>query len=301
MNWAKSVVATAGIITALAGNAAALVCPAGEVTPDGFTTITLSTVEFKYKIGVGQTELILKKMTPLSGETETQRETVFFDLGPAKSTDGTSGVPNAAIIQTNEYSFDQETLQIVGKVGSAMGAVYYPNGDVDVGYGSEEGGFVARFNSGTGIIDCLPYPENALFGDWTRAISVFDISIADVNAAFNDLKGDLAVCEAARTQLTNENNALKVENAALKAEIARLNGLLQSANAANSRVVYDMRRLMKSLYKEAEKSLKRENSSDLRRQLNRARKFLTQLSRGNHRNVNGLPGNRVLRSGSDKL
>jgi len=275
----------------LSGTALAQTCPAGQAGVDGFTTIALPTVEFKYRIGTASTEIQLSKTSPLSGEIETQRHTVF-----QASSDG----PTSGLLQTNDYSFDLENFSIDGKVGAAIGAGY-TNGALDIGYGAEEGKFLALLRGSTGQLECYSYPERATFGDWTKAISVVDLSFLELQEGLTRMRGDLASCRADVARLSSENAALRSENAALKAEIARLNASLQAVNAANSRTVYDLRKLFKSLYKEAEGSLKRENAENFRAQLRSVRKLLVKLSKGNGRNVGGRPDNLVRRSTNNSL
>jgi hypothetical protein len=269
MNFGKGALVTAGLLVGFVGSASAQVCPAGVVTPDGFTTITLPMEEFKYRIGEGQTELVLSKRSPITGETETQTQTVFDDPEMGLT---------VAVLQTNEYTFNQTSLKIVGKVGAALGAVYYAPGVVDVGYASAEGGFIARLSNKTGLIDCLPYPEGALFGDWTKAITVLDLSIADLNSTFDKFKGDLAVCEEDRTRLANENTALK-------SEISRLQGLLQVSTNSNSKFVYDLSKLAKRLYDDAARGIKNPSAqTSMLTQLKGLRKKLVALRKYNNRN-----------------
>lgn len=265
-----------GLAAALSGTASAQECPTPTLGSDGSWTIHLPTVELKLRPGATSSELALTQISPISGETETQRATITRD-GPVTE--------RAALLQVNRYDFDLQTYTVNAQASAVLAAGYTSSGALNIGYGAQEGGFLVLIDGDTTSSGCYPYPQNAAFGDWTKAISVIGTDINQIKEGVAALRGELEQCRAQNGTLTNQIAGLQASNDTLRSRVRLLEGELADAQEAAARQIFDLRRVIRAIFNEAQDGVKVRYPGD-RKALLALRKQLVVARKANRKNVN---------------
>lgn len=271
-----------GIITGFtcfSRHALAQECPTPVVESDGFFTIQLPTVTLKVRPGKISSELVLSQISPITGETETHRATVKLNGLDSERT---------ALLQVNRYGFDRKNLTITGEISAVLGAGYTDSGALNIGYGAHEGGFLVLVDGENASTACLHYPENAAFGDWTDAISIIAFEPREITAAFGALKEELNTCRSQNSTLSTQGVGLATTNGALRDRVRVLEVKLARERQIAQRRIFDLSRIIRSIFNEAQAGVKTRYPGD-RRALSRLRKNLVLGRKANRRNIAGSP------------
>ncbi|MFM1847269.1 MAG: hypothetical protein RL417_743 [Pseudomonadota bacterium] len=268
-----------GVITSLSAPALAQECPTPTVESDGFWRIQLPTVELKLRPGADTSELVLSQVSPLTGETETHRATVSR-TGPIEE--------RAALLQVNRYDFDLATNDLTSSVTAVLAAGYSPTGALNIGYGAQEGGFLVLIDGKNPPSGCYPYPENAAFGDWTKAISVLGVSIPLLQQGLATLKQDLAQCRVETSALSSRVSSLESANTALRDQVQRLQAENAKERQAANRRIFDLRLVIRKIFNEAQSGVRVRYPGD-RQALLTLRKQFVLARRANNKNRRNSP------------
>ena len=246
---------------------------------DGFFSIQLPTVTLKMRPGKTSSDLILTQISPLTGESETHHATIRVD-GPIEE--------RAALLQVNRYGFEIEDLSIQSEVLAVLAAGYTPTGSLNIGYGAKEGNFLFLSEGDPYTAGCYPYPTNAAFGDWTKAISVIDVDFQEINSRFAALRAELQECRAQNSTLSTQGTNLQSANAALREQVRSLEAALAREQAAGRRRIFDLSRVIRSIFNEAQENVKTKYPGD-RQALSVLRKKLVVARKANRRNITSSP------------
>lgn len=268
-----------GIVTCFSSAAHAQQCPTPIAEADGFYSIQLQTVALKMRPGKTSTDLVLTHVSPLTGETETHRATI--------TTDG-SIEQRTALLQVNRYGLELENLAIEAEVLAVLAAGYTPTGSLNIGYGAQEGGFLFLSEGTPQTSGCYPYPENAAFGDWTKAISIIDLDFQQLSSRFATLRAELQQCRAQNATLSTQGTSLESTNAALREQVRSLEAALAIERATGRRRVFDLSRVIRSIFNEAQDNVKTKYPGD-RQALSVLRKQLVVARKANRRNITTAP------------
>lgn len=268
-----------GITLCFSQQVLAQVCPTPTLEEDGFWRIQLETVELKLRPGQTSSDLVLSQVSPLTGETETQRATIRVDGALSERT---------ALLQVNRYDFEPEDLAITTTVTAVLAAGYTPTGGLNIGYGAKEGGFLVLIEGERESSACLPYPEKAAFGEWNKAISVLGLDIREVTSRLATAREERRECLARNSILTAQGTTLESANSALRERVRNLEAELARERLITKPRIFDLSRLIRVIFNEAQDNVKRRYPGD-RKALSVIREKFRVAVKANRRNIRSSP------------